>query len=185
MAKLEIIGNQIIITKSKESEFWSLSSQMTIPLKTVKSASISKKLTQDIRQNKWGLYGDNFSFDYNGGALLQNEDKIYWDVRDIHNLIELHFINEESPMLIIDVEHPQETMRNIRKAIIELANKKQGLAEVRKSKKITQEELANAVGVTRQTIISLENKKYTASLPLAFKISKFFDMTIEELFGGE
>lgn len=54
--------------------------------------------------------------------------------------------------------------------------------ELRKSKKITQEELADSVGVTRQTIISLENGKYNASLLLAHKISKFFGLSIEEVF---
>lgn len=47
---------------------------------------------------------------------------------------------------------------------------------------MSQEELAIQVGTTRQTIISLENEKYTASLVLAFKISKFFGKTIEEVF---
>lgn len=56
------------------------------------------------------------------------------------------------------------------------------IQELRKQNKITQEELANAVGVTRQTIISLENGRYTASLMLANKISKFFGLTIEEIF---
>jgi len=56
------------------------------------------------------------------------------------------------------------------------------IAELRKQKKITQEELANAVGVTRQTITSIEVEKYTASLVLAHKIAKYFDSTIEEIF---
>lgn len=42
--------------------------------------------------------------------------------------------------------------------------------------------VANAVGVTRQTITSLEVEKYTASLILAYKIAKYFGMTIEEVF---
>ena len=46
----------------------------------------------------------------------------------------------------------------------------------------TQEELADAVNVTRQTIISLESGKYKASLILAHKLAQFFDMTIEEMF---
>ena len=53
---------------------------------------------------------------------------------------------------------------------------------LRKPLKITQEELATAVGVTRQTIISIENGKYIASLPLANKIAKYFGKTIEEVF---
>ena len=56
------------------------------------------------------------------------------------------------------------------------------IRELRKGKKVTQDELADAVGVTRQTIISLENGKYNASLQLAYKISSYFDLTIEEVF---
>ena len=56
------------------------------------------------------------------------------------------------------------------------------IKELRKQNKTTQDELANMVGVTRQTIISLENGKYNASLQLAYKIAKFFGKTIEEVF---
>lgn len=56
------------------------------------------------------------------------------------------------------------------------------IQELRKKNKITQNELAEAVNVTRQTIISLENGKYKASLVLAHKIAQFFQMTIEEIF---
>lgn len=56
------------------------------------------------------------------------------------------------------------------------------IPELRKELKLSQEELANAVGVTRQTITSLEVGKYTASLVLAYKIAKFFGKTIEEVF---
>ena len=56
------------------------------------------------------------------------------------------------------------------------------IKEYRKSKKITQDELASAVCVTRQTIISLENGKYDASLKLAHRLALFFGTTIEELF---
>ncbi|MBE3030926.1 helix-turn-helix transcriptional regulator [Sneathia sp. DSM 16631] len=59
---------------------------------------------------------------------------------------------------------------------------KNTISQLRKQHKITQEELANEVGVTRQTITSIETGKYIASLPLAFKIAKFFDMSIEEIF---
>ena len=55
----------------------------------------------------------------------------------------------------------------------------------RKVKKLTQEELALAVGVTRQTIISIEQGKYIASLPLALKIAKVFDVSVEEVFSLE
>lgn len=56
------------------------------------------------------------------------------------------------------------------------------ISELRRKYKVSQEELARAVGVTRQTITSIECEKYTASLVLAYKISKFFNMSIEEIF---
>jgi putative transcriptional regulator len=56
------------------------------------------------------------------------------------------------------------------------------IQDLRKVKKITQSELADAVNVTRQTIISLENGKYNASLILAHKIAQFFNTTIEDVF---
>ena len=56
------------------------------------------------------------------------------------------------------------------------------IKELRKERRISQEELANAVNVTRQTIISLENGKYNASLLLAYEIAKYFGKTIEEIF---
>lgn len=56
------------------------------------------------------------------------------------------------------------------------------IKELRKQNKITQDELAKAAKVTRQTIISLENGKYNASLQLAHKLANFFNTTIEELF---
>lgn len=56
------------------------------------------------------------------------------------------------------------------------------IRELRKHHGVTQDELAGAVGVTRQTIISLENGKYNASLQLAYKISKYFNMKIEDVF---
>lgn len=56
------------------------------------------------------------------------------------------------------------------------------IKELRKENKVTQDELAMAVGVTRQTIISLENGKYNASLQLAYKISRYFGRQIEEIF---
>ena len=56
------------------------------------------------------------------------------------------------------------------------------IRELRKARKLSQEELADAVGTTRQTITSIEVGKYTASLPLAYKIARFFGLTIEEVF---
>jgi putative transcriptional regulator len=56
------------------------------------------------------------------------------------------------------------------------------IKELRKEHKITQDELAGAVGVTRQTIISLENGKYNASLQLAYRIARYFNRYIEDVF---
>ena len=56
------------------------------------------------------------------------------------------------------------------------------IKELRKQHKLSQAELADAVGTTRQTITSIEVGKYTASLVLAYKIAKYFNMTIEEVF---
>ncbi len=47
---------------------------------------------------------------------------------------------------------------------------------------MTQQALAEKVGVTRQTIIAMEKDKYTPSLDLAFKVSRVFDTTVEEIF---
>ena len=59
---------------------------------------------------------------------------------------------------------------------------KNKIKEFRKIRNLTQEELAQAMEVTRQTIISLENGKYDASLKLAYKIASFFEVSIEEIF---
>ena len=56
------------------------------------------------------------------------------------------------------------------------------IKELRKEKRISQEMLAKEVGVTRQTIISIENEKYVASLPLAYKIATYFGLTIFDVF---
>ncbi|MCL2281511.1 MAG: helix-turn-helix transcriptional regulator [Dehalococcoidia bacterium] len=56
------------------------------------------------------------------------------------------------------------------------------IPELRKKHRLSQEELAAVVGVTRQTITSIEIGKYTASLPLAYKIAKCFGKSIEEVF---
>lgn len=59
------------------------------------------------------------------------------------------------------------------------------IPELRKAHKISQEELARSLGVTRQTITSIEVGKYTASLILAYKIAHYFNLTIEEVFDFE
>ena len=56
------------------------------------------------------------------------------------------------------------------------------IKELRSAQKLSQEELAYAVGTTRQTITSIETGKYIASLPLAYKIARYFGLAIEEVF---
>ena len=59
---------------------------------------------------------------------------------------------------------------------------KNRIEEIRKARGVNQEELAKALGVSRQTISSLENGRYNPSVELAYKLSKYFGMTIEEVF---
>lgn len=59
---------------------------------------------------------------------------------------------------------------------------KNRLKEIRKQHGIRQEELADALSVSRQTISSLENGRYNPSIQLAFRISRYFGMRIEEIF---
>ena len=59
---------------------------------------------------------------------------------------------------------------------------KNKIEAIRKEKGILQEEFARAMGVSRQTISSLENGRYNPSILLAHKIAKFFEVTIEEVF---
>ena len=56
------------------------------------------------------------------------------------------------------------------------------IAELRKERGLSQAELADGVDVTRQTIISLENGRYNASLLLAHKIARYFGLSIEDIF---
>jgi putative transcriptional regulator len=63
--------------------------------------------------------------------------------------------------------------------IFALKNK---IEEIRKEKGIKQEDFAKLMGVSRQTISSLETGKYNPSIFLAYKIAKYFEMTIEEVF---
>ena len=59
---------------------------------------------------------------------------------------------------------------------------KNRLGEIRKAKGITQEELADKLEVSRQTIGSLENGRYNPSIILAFKIARLFNVSIEDIF---
>ena len=59
---------------------------------------------------------------------------------------------------------------------------KNRLEEIRKERGIKQEELAAALEVSRQTIGSLENGRYNPSITLAFKLARYFNMSIEDIF---
>ena len=59
---------------------------------------------------------------------------------------------------------------------------KNRIEEIRKERGIRQEEFAKSMGVSRQTISSLENGRYNPSILLAYKIANYFEMTIEEVF---
>ena len=59
---------------------------------------------------------------------------------------------------------------------------KNKLEEIRRQRGINQEELAETLAVSRQTISSLENGRYNPSIILAFRIARYFDMAIEEIF---
>ena len=62
---------------------------------------------------------------------------------------------------------------------------KNNVHELRKELRLTQEEFAKKLGVTRQTIISIEQGKYIASLPLALKMAKVFRVPVEKIFSLE
>jgi putative transcriptional regulator len=57
--------------------------------------------------------------------------------------------------------------------------------EERTQRGISQAEIAAALGVSRQTVISIENGRYSPSLPLAFRIARFFDSTVDKMFDPE
>lgn len=59
---------------------------------------------------------------------------------------------------------------------------KNNLEQFRKKRSLNQEELAKDIGVSRQTIISLEKGKYNPSIILAFKIANYFDVKVEDIF---
>ena len=62
---------------------------------------------------------------------------------------------------------------------------KNRVRDLRTAKGMTQEDLAEIIGVSRQTINAIEKEKFDPSLPTAFKMAKLFEMTIEELFQFE
>ena len=63
-----------------------------------------------------------------------------------------------------------------------MVNLKNKIEQIRKEKGITQEDFAKTMGVSRQTISSLENGRYNPSILLAYKIAKYFELSIEEVF---
>ena len=62
---------------------------------------------------------------------------------------------------------------------------KNKVKELRKSQKLTQEELAELIGISRQAINAIEKEKFDPSLPTAFKMAKLFKTSIEDLFMHE
>jgi putative transcriptional regulator len=60
-----------------------------------------------------------------------------------------------------------------------------GIRQQRTLRGLSQAELAAALGVSRQTVISIESGRYLPSLPLAFRIARFFDMTVDKMFDPE
>jgi putative transcriptional regulator len=62
---------------------------------------------------------------------------------------------------------------------------KNKIKELRKAKGLRQEDLAEVLNVTRQTIIAIENNKYDPTLELAMKISTFFDLSVNDIFSLE
>ena len=57
--------------------------------------------------------------------------------------------------------------------------------EQRAQRRLSQADLAAALGVSRQTVISIENGRYLPSLPLAFRIARFFDQTVDKMFDAD
>jgi len=62
---------------------------------------------------------------------------------------------------------------------------KNRLREMRAAKEWSQSDLADKLGVSRQTINAIETEKYDPSLPLAFKVARLFKLSIEEIFSGK
>jgi putative transcriptional regulator len=62
---------------------------------------------------------------------------------------------------------------------------KNTVRDMRMSKNLAQGQLAEAMGVSRQTINSIENERYTPSLPLALALARYFGVTVEEMFDDQ
>ena len=72
--------------------------------------------------------------------------------------------------------------RTLRKCSVRSDTLKNRIEQIRKDRGILQEEFARSMGVSRQTISSLENGRYNPSILLAHKIAKYFGMAIEDVF---
>ncbi|MGO4583537.1 helix-turn-helix transcriptional regulator [Arthrobacter sp. 2RAF6] len=59
---------------------------------------------------------------------------------------------------------------------------KNRVAELRSSKSLSQEELAQAVGISRQSVIAIEKGRFNPSLPLGLRLGKFFKVSVEDIF---
>ena len=73
-------------------------------------------------------------------------------------------------------------IENVKHTLQKEVTVKNKIEEIRKEQGIRQEDFAKYMGVSRQTISSLETGRYNPSIILAYKIAKFFEMTIEEVF---
>ena len=73
---------------------------------------------------------------------------------------------------------------NVKQALLceRVKDMKNRLEMLRKERGVRQEDLAQALGVSRQTVISLEKGKYNPSLALAFKLARYFALSVEEIF---
>lgn len=59
---------------------------------------------------------------------------------------------------------------------------KNRVAELRSSRNLSQEELAQAVGISRQSVIAIEKGRFNPSLPLSLRLGKFFEVSVEDIF---
>ena len=152
-------------------------------------------MKQIDRKNHLFLFS---SFDHDGHF----EESIIDEAVDVEKIVQtqmmidsvrdaLSKLSDEEREIIDRLYFNDEILRKVAKEksiahptliIWRLFNVKNRLEEIRKEKGITQEELANALELSRQTVGSLENGRYNPSIILAFKIANYFDLTIEEIF---
>ena len=86
---------------------------------------------------------------------------------------------------VLDIKRNRAIIKSEKESTLSIergGNVKNRLEELRKQRGIKQEDLATALEVSRQTIGSLENGRYNPSIILAFKIARYFQMSIEEIF---